>query len=60
VKQLLAVLLCVSIPIALAAQSNATAPAATSASAESLSVEDVIKLSKAGVDDEVIIQKIKK
>lgn len=59
-KQLLAVLLFVSIPIALAAQSNTNAPAGTSASAGSLSVEDVIKLSKAGVDDEVIIQKIKK
>ena len=59
-KQLLAVLLCVFISIALAAQSNPTAPAGTSASAGSFSVEDVIKLSKAGIDDDVIIQKIKK
>ncbi len=59
-KQLLAVLLCISIPLTLVAQSNTKAPAASSASAGSLSVDDVIKLSKAGVDDDVIIQKIKK
>ncbi len=59
-KQLLAVLLCISIPLALPAQSNANAPTGTSASAGPLSVDDVIKLSKAGVDDDVIIQKIKK
>src|ERR1022692_2267061 len=59
-KQLLAVLLCISFPLALAAQSNTKASAATSASAGSLSVDDVIKLSKAGVDDDVIIQKIRK
>lgn len=59
-KQLLAVLLCISIPLALAAQSNINAPTQTSPSAGSLSVDDVIKLSKAGIDDDVIIQKIKK
>ncbi len=58
-KQLLAVLLCVFLPLALVAQSTAT-PAATSVSAGSLTVDDVIKLSKAGLDDDVIIQKIKK
>ena len=59
-KQLLAVLLCVTFPLAIIAQSNTNAPTATTASAGSLSVDDVIKLSKAGVDDDVIIQKIKK
>ena len=59
-KQLLAVLLCISFPLSLAAQSNTNAPTAATTSAGSLSVDDVIKLSKAGVDDDVIIQKIKK
>ena len=59
-KQLLAVLLCASFPLAIIAQSNTNAPTGASASAASLSVDDVIKLSKAGVDDDVIIQKIKK
>ncbi len=59
-KQLLAVLLCISFPLSLTAQSNTNAPTGATASAGSLSVDDVIKLSKAGVDDDVIIQKIKK
>lgn len=59
-KRLLAVVLCIAIPFVLAAQSNTNVPAGTAASAGSLSLEDVIKLSKAGVDDDVIIQKIKK
>ena len=59
-KQLLAVLLCISFPLSLAAQSNTNAPTAATTSAGSLSVDDVIKLSKAGFDDDVIIQKIKK
>jgi len=59
-KQLLAVLLCICLPLALVAQSNANPPVAKSAATGSLSVEDVIKLSKAGIDDEIIIQQIKK
>jgi len=44
----------------LAAQSNANAPAAPSASAGALTVQDIIKMSKAGLDDDVIILQIKK
>src|SRR5271165_5477669 len=58
-KQLLAVLLCICLPLALVAQSNANPPVAKSAATGSLSVEDVIKLSKAGID-EILIQQSKK
>lgn len=42
------------------AQTATNAPAAKPAPAGTLTVQDIVKMSKAGLDDEVIVQQIKK